>query len=121
MALLEKKTVELTDGVLMDVDPTSEFVQLRMGDEKKMIRKSDLYSLCYIIADAENQDKLTAVRQTEVEHFTRLHQVKLKKNMRAGEVIRVRCHISVPVAVVEGLKHIVEKPKRSNIPIIGAK
>lgn len=123
MALLDKKTIEVSEGVFFDVDPKLPDVLMRVGDKPGVrIRKSDLYSVCFIIADAEDQDKLTAIKQTEVQHFTRLHRIQLKKDMRKGEVLTTRCHISVPVAVVEGLKHIVERPKpRGGIPIIGAK
>jgi hypothetical protein len=123
--LLERKTIELADDVLMDVIPDSEYVNLRVGKENKKVRKSDLYSVCYLIADAVTQDGLTAIKQTEVQHFTRLHRIKLKHNMREGDVVTTRCHISVPVAVVEGLKHIVDRKKTvhtmGGLPIIGAK
>ena len=119
MALLEKKTVEIGNGVYFDVDPEDEMIRMRVGKEEKMVRKADLYSFCFIIADAANQDKLTAVKQTEVQHFTRLHRIQLKKDMRKGDVVTTRCHISVPVAVVEGLKHIVERRKPKGIPLLG--
>ena len=121
MALLEPKTVELADGIFVDVDPDNEMLRLRIGNESRMIRKSELYSFCYIIADSATQDQLTPIKMTEVQHFTRMHRIKLKKDMRAGDTVTCRCHVSVPTTVVEGLKHIVDRKKtiHGGIPIIG--
>ena len=47
----------------------------------------------------------------------KIHTVQLKKDMRAGSIMKVTCHMSVPTTVVEGLKGIVEKETHSGIII----
>lgn len=113
--LLERKTAELGDGVFVDIDPEADYVVLRMGKESKRIRKVELWSMCYIMADADTQDKLTPVRTTEVQEFKRKHRIQLKKDMRRGEILTVTCNINIPTTVVEGLKGIIEDRKHSTV------
>ncbi len=81
----------------------------------------DLWAMVYTISGPDQQEKMMPVRKTEVMHYVKEHNIQLKKDMKKGSILRARCHVSVPLTVVEGLKGMVEKEKKVNIgiPIIG--
>lgn len=102
--LLERKTIELTKGVLMHIDPSSEFVALEVdGQKDRLVRKVDLWGACFLMADGKTQDQLMPIRQTEMTTVVRLHQVRVGKDLKKGEILSVRCETSLPTAVEEGL------------------
>lgn len=114
MALLERKTAELGrdvngDTLLVDVDPGREHVRFRIGKHEVMVSLAELWGFCFMVADEETQEKLLPVRQTEVMHYEKIHTIQLKKDMKRGQVVRARCHIDVPLTVVEGLQGMVKR------------
>jgi hypothetical protein len=117
MSLLDKKTIELGDGVFVDVMPDAEDVNVRVGDSKGVrVKKVDLWAACFAIADAKTQELLLPVRQTEMSTFIRVHKVKVKRDIKAGQVLTFHCKVSVPQVIEEGLAGSLRK-KRSSIVI----
>jgi len=124
----EHSILQLTgpDGTCeFNVDPDQEQFKMTMGKETKRFRRVDLWSLTFAIANAEQQADMIPVRRSEVVTYRRKHNVKLKKDMKKGEVIHVSCEMNVEKTVVEGLKGLIEQnaPKvvdRGGLPIIGA-
>ena len=104
--LLEKKTMSLAPGVLMHIDPSSEFVSLEIEGvvKDKLIRKTDLWGACFLIADAKTQESLIPVQQQEVLKYARIHSVQLKKDMRKGDIVKVRCEVDVLGTMEENLR-----------------
>lgn len=121
MALLEKKTIQLGNDVLIDVDPKSEFVNFRVGDDKGvLVKKTDLWAAIFTIADAKTQDLLMPVRQTTMVTHRRIHRVQVPKGIKPGGIMTVKCEISVEQAVVEGLAgNLTKAQKRGGILIPG--
>lgn len=116
MALIAKRTVELGDGILIDVDPKLDTIVIRVGQERKVVKKVDLWAICFTIADPKTQELLMPVRQTEVATFKRIHAIQVTKPMKPGDMIKVQCEISVPQVVEEGLAGTLTK-KRSPIAL----
>ncbi|MDE2233747.1 MAG: hypothetical protein KGJ90_06630 [Patescibacteria group bacterium] len=117
--MIDKKTIEIGDHIFIDVDPSSEFLNIRVGDDKgKLVKKVDFWAVCFHIADKATQEKLLPVRQTEMSTFRRIHHVKLKKSLNAGDIVNVKCEISVPQVVEEGLAGSLMK-KRGKILVPG--
>src|SRR3990167_10432155 len=86
-------------------------VKLTMGDKTAMIPIKELHSLVWSIADREQRDNLTPVKQTLVRKLVKRHVVEAKKDIRKGEMINVRCETNVPVEIYEGLRGFM--PKRN--------
>ena len=103
MSVLEEKIIELGDGLFLDVKPESEYLQVRIGQEKKLIKKVDLWAAVFAIADPDTQEKLTPVRQTQMVTYARVHTIQIKKDMHKGELLRCKCRINVPQVIEEGL------------------
>jgi hypothetical protein len=113
--LLDKRTLQLGDDILIDVVPQSEFVHISVGNSKKFpVRKVDIWAVCFAIADAKTQELLMPVRKTEMSTFRRVHHVKLTKDVKAGEMVHLKCEVNVPQIVEEGLAGSLMK-KRSRI------
>ena len=105
---------EKGDSLLVDVDPSKSEIVFRIGKHRVHVSKTELWGFCFAIGDEATQEKLMPVRQTEVMKYTRVHTIKLKKDMRAGETLRARCEIDVPLTVVEGLQGMV-RPRSSSV------
>lgn len=97
--LLDAGVATIGDGVEIRYDPKSEFITI-CG---KKVPKLELWQVVFSTCDARTREQLLPVRQTEVMHYVKEHNVQLKKDMRKGEILRVRCETSVPLTVVEGL------------------
>ena len=127
MTILEKSSMQLDgpDGNLeFEVDPDVEMFRVKVGKEWKRFKKSDLWSMIFVISDPDQQDKMIPVRRSELVTYTRIHRIKLKKDMKQGQEVKCKCEINVEKSVVEGLRGLVEqnanKFDRGGIPIIGA-
>lgn len=124
MSVTEPQTIQLGNGaktLLIDVNPDKPYVRFRLGEESVDVGKTDLWAAIFAIADPETQEKLMPVRQTEVMHYSKFHRVRVKRDIKAGEELRVRCETSVPLTVVEGLKGMVEKQTKSKIWVPGGR
>lgn len=123
MALLDKKTIQIGDSLLLDVVPGEEFIQVRVLDgkgheHKTMVRRVDLYAATFAIADAKTQEELLPVRKTEMMTFERIHNVRLKKDMKANQIMKVKCHVDVPLRIEENLKGLLRDPGQVS-PLLG--
>lgn len=111
MALVERKTMQLGSKILIDIDPESEYVVVRMqhrgGETSERIKKTELYGAVFMFADHDTQDRLMPVRKTEVLTFERIHNVQMKKDMKKGQILKIRCHMDVPVRIEESLKGLI--------------
>lgn len=123
----EHSILQLTgpDGTCeFNVDPDQETFRMTMGKETKRFKRIDLWALTFAIANAEQQADMIPVRRSEVVTYRRKHQVKLKKDMRKGDVVNVSCEINVEKTVAEGLRGMLDKEAskkidRGGLPIIG--
>ena len=112
------------DGTVeFDVSPDRDIIKMTVGKEKRTFKFIDLWSMTFAIAGPEQQADMMPVRQTEVVTYRRVHNVKLKKAMPAGAIVKVSCEMNVEKTVHEGLKNMIDKTKsvnRGSIPIIGS-
>ena len=128
MPIPEHSILQLTgrDGTAeFNVDPGQDTFRLTMGKETKSFKKIDLFALIFAIMGPDEQEKMLPVRQTEVVTYRRVHNVKLKKAMPAGAIVKVSCEMNVEKTVAEGLKGMIDQQKAKqlnsgNIPIIGS-
>ncbi len=89
-----------------------ECVRVTMGSEEAIMPLSDIYAFVMIAGTPEQQDNLMPVKQTLVNKIVKRHVVAAKKDIKKGELINFRCETNVPVEVVEGLKGLVNTPKK---------
>ena len=68
--------------------------------------------------DEEQQQELMPVRQTEVRIYERQHRIKLKKNMKKGEIVVANCKIEVPVRVEENIRALMGKKYQTKSGIL---
>lgn len=114
MTLLDRHQIKMGD-VTFDVHPKSDWIDVTIGKEHGKIKYSDLFGMVFTIADPKRQEEMMPVRQTEVMRYRKVHAVQLKKDMHKGEIMKVRCETDVPLTVVEGLRGLVEKEKKTTL------
>lgn len=78
--------------------------RITVGKEELVVSIKDLYEFVFWVASQEQQDNLIPMKQTKVRTIQKLHKVEVKKDIRKGEFLNVRCITNVPVEIVEGLK-----------------
>lgn len=109
MAFLEPKTLQLGENLLLDVRPGSDEIRVRMigvgGREVACtIKKTDLWSAVFAIMDGKQQDDLMPVRQTTMMTMERMNVVRVKRDLKKGDILKFKTTFDVPLAVVESLK-----------------
>ena len=105
-------------------DKINDYVEFRVKDEKGEWIKSfvsikELYGLIFMLVGEKEQQEMMPVRKTEVRIYERQHKIKLKKDMKKGEIVIANCRISVPIRVEENIRALMgnKYQKSSNILI----
>ena len=105
-----------------------DYVEFRVKERdgewiKSYIKISDLYGLIWLLVDEESQQELMPIRQTEVRIYERQHRIKLKKDMKKGEIVVANCLVEVPLRVEENIRALMgkkyQKSSRILIPVKG--
>ena len=104
-------------------DKVKDYVELRVRDEKGEWIKSyisikELYGLIFMIVGENEQQEMMPVRTTETRVYERQHRIKLKRNMKKGEIVVANCSISVPLAIEEGLYGLIKKKAKTKSKIL---
>lgn len=122
MALTEPKTIQIGDSLLLDVVPGREDLQVRMvtptGEFKTTVKKVDLWAAVFAIVDGKMQDDLMPVRQTQMVTFERMHHVRVKRDLKKGDVLKFKTKVDVPLTIVESLKGMLPEGAASGGPTI---
>ena len=99
------------------------YVEFRIKDEngvwiKSYISITELYGLIFMLVDEKQQQELMPIRQTEVRIYERQHRIKLKKDMKKGELVVANCRISVPVRIEENIRALMGKQYKKGSGIL---
>jgi hypothetical protein len=106
MALKEKKTFNLGDGLLLKFNPASDNVIFKFGRHESKVKRTDLWMMVFSMMDQDMQDKMIPEKKTEMERFVRTHNIKIIKDLKAGDIVKFHCEIDVPAVVAEGMKNL---------------
>ena len=90
-------------GAVFEYEPKTKYVNITIGKEKRRLKKTDLWMLVFMMSKGKQQDDLIPVWEKEMVQFTRQHQIKATKDIKAGEMIKFHCDVNVPKIVVESL------------------
>lgn len=101
---MAKKTFEKHDlgGVVIQYSKGPNLT-ITIGKEKRSIKKTDLWMLVFMNSKGKAQDDLIPVWEKEMLQFTRQHQIRATRDIKAGEMIKYHCDVNVPKIVVESL------------------
>lgn len=97
-----------------------DYVEFRVKDEsgnwiKSYIKIKELYALIFMLVGKEEQEALMPIKQTEVRTYERQHRIKLKKDMKKGEIVVANCRINVPLIIENRLRGIIGNRKSKGI------
>lgn len=90
-------------------------LRVTMGETTAYVKYEDLYALLFVMGTPDEQMDLMPVRQTTINKMVKQHKVIAKKDIKKGEFIIVNCSTDVPTTIVEGLRGILSKEKKSFI------
>jgi len=97
-----------------------DYVEFRIKNEgiwlKSYIKIKELYALIFMLVGKEEQEVLMPIKQTEVRTYVRQHRIKLKKDMKKGEIVVANCRIDVPLIVENKLRGIERKSRGILVP-----
>jgi hypothetical protein len=85
-------------------ESTSDAVKVTIAGKSAFIKIEDLYGMIFVLCDPEQQMNMMPVRHTTIRKLVRWHTVEVKKDMRKGERLVVKCETDVPMTVEEGLR-----------------
>lgn len=78
-------------------------VILHFDDKEAYIDMKDLYSVVFMMADAEAQLEMIPVSKTTVTTYKRAIKIKATKDIKAGEYVCANVEYDLPTTIVEGL------------------
>lgn len=114
MTLLETKKMSFGTNGTLTSDPKKDYVVVRIEGKSTKVDKKELWLTIFMIAEPEQQEKLLTVKKTEMTIVPMVHNVKLTKDMKAGEILVVKCRTNLPSSVIEQIeKDAVEGAKLS--------
>jgi len=95
-------------------DKQQDYIEFRIKDKngdwiKSYINITELYGLIWLLVDKEQQQELMPVRQTEVRTYQGQHRIKLKRDMKKGEIVVANYHFEVPIKVEENIRALMGK------------
>lgn len=105
--------------VVFDVnfDPMySDCVKISMGTYERVVKYSDLFAFMFTLGTKEQQAKMIPVREELGHQYMKQIQVKLKKDMKEGEMMVVNVPINVPQVIEDAI--IKEKEEGQISPFI---
>jgi len=106
----------------IDIDPKKDTIDVRVGDKKAVIKKKDLFSLAFVIADPDEQADMVPIKQTKIRKYKRQYRIKAAKDIKKGEDIIFSTEFDVPLEVYNGLaKDIFERSKKNSKLILPQK
>ena len=131
MAVDTQEKVIYTDlkgkhDVSMEINFSDEkdHVKISIDGKDSIIKISDLFNFVFLIADADQQEKLMPIKTETIRKIVKRHVVRVTRDIKKGEMLNVRCETNVPVSIWEGLKGMMGKTqekKSFQFPIINVK
>lgn len=113
------KTAFNIEGIKFKANRKKDTISISIGKTEKEIKLIDLWGVVFaLVKDPELKDKIMPVRKTEMMKFKKVHNVQLKKDMKAGETLQFSCIIDVPELVRAGMKNLIDEDEVINTPPI---
>jgi hypothetical protein len=94
------------DVVTFDVnfsDEHKDCVKITIAGYSSIVKYTDLFSFMFSIATKEQQAKMMPVREELGHQYMKQIQVKLKKDMKEGEMMVVNVPINVPQIIEDSI------------------
>lgn len=111
--------MELVPGVVIYARPGDEMleVHVEVDGRKKThrVKLAELWAITFALCDSERQEKLMPVRKTEMMVYERIHKVRVKRDLKKGDELKFRCHVDVPLTVVESLGGLVQEKSKPGL------
>ena len=107
--LIDKKGTNDIQVEINKNDKQQDFIEFKVKDRngvwiKSCIGIKELYGMIFLLVDEKQQAELMPVRQTQVRIYERQHRIRLKKDMRKGEIVIANCRMEIPLRIEENIR-----------------
>lgn len=90
-------------GVKFKYEKVTKFLTIEIGNEKRRLKKSDLWMLVFMMSKGKQQDDLIPVWEKNMVQFTRQHQIRATRDIKEGEMLKFHCDVNVPQIVLDSI------------------
>lgn len=98
---MAKKTMQVGD---LTITPLKDMrVRLEMGGKTCETDYKDLWGAVFMLGDKKYQEAMIPVQKKEMMVFSRKHQIRVTKDVKAGETVNVWCEVNVPQTIVAAI------------------
>ena len=114
MTFVERTHLQIgqgSDTVIFKYEPDSDYILIGMGKEEAKVKYIDLWGVIFSMGDERQKEQLIPVRQTEMLKYERIHSVQLKKDMKRGQIMNVKCVVDIPKVVATDIENEIMKAK----------
>lgn len=96
----QKQTFKFGD-VEFFVDPKNPYITMKLGEEKRSIKKNEIWAMVFAISKSKKQADLIPVQEKEMMTFQRVFRVPVPVDKKAGEFIYFTGDIDIPKTIVQ--------------------
>ncbi len=105
-AQAEIKDVRTGNSLLLEVnfdENQKDCVKISFNDQDFIVKYADLFAFMFSLATKEQQAKMVPVREELGNQYMKQIQVKLTKDLKAGEFLVVNVPINVPQVIEDAI------------------
>jgi hypothetical protein len=88
-------------------------IKVTLAGKVSFISKDDLWNFVFSVVQVSQQQRMIPVTKTDFEQYKKQHEIKLQKDMKAGETVIAHCVVNVRQEVVDVIKREEEEKKLS--------
>ncbi len=92
--------------VILDVNFDNDhpdYIRITIGGVSSIVKYTDLFSFMFTIATKEQQAKMIPVREELGHQYMKQIQVRLKKDMKEGDMVVVNVPINIPQIIEDAI------------------
>jgi len=99
-----------------------DLIKVTLANKISVIKKDDLWNFVFTIVQTSQQQRMIPVVKTEMIRYQKQHEIRLQKDMKAGEIVVAHCAVNVEEEIDKAFRREIEEKKLSTpIPYLTGK
>lgn len=90
-----------------------DLIKITLANKVSIIKKDDLWNFVFTIVKTDQQQKMIPVLKTEMVRYQKQHEIRLQKDMKAGEIVVAHCAVNVKEEIDNAIRREIEEEKLS--------
>lgn len=119
-----KATINDQDGINnvdfeINWDPNrKDLVKITLANKVSVIKRDDLWNFIFSVVKTDQQKQMIPVEKSEFIKYIKQHEVQVRKDMKVGDKIFVRCEVNIRKEVDDAVRREIEELKKLSTPSI---